>query len=88
MCIDPIANQIQRRVHWLAVLPSFSLLAVALLIEERDTTLLATLGLVSGGCYVCGILYARSIRRAEARPRTLLAPTEELLYACSAVAPR
>jgi hypothetical protein len=79
-CLEPIANQVRRSVHWLAFLPQFSLLAVALLIADRNPVLLAMLGLVSGGCYACGILYARSIRRAEDRLRTLLAPTQVLLY--------
>jgi hypothetical protein len=79
-CLDPITIQVQRMVHWLAFLPQFSLLAVALLIEDRNWVLLVSLGLVSGACYGCGILYARSIRRAEGLLRVLLAPTEELLY--------
>jgi hypothetical protein len=79
-CLEPITSQVRRSVHWLAFLPQFSLLAVALLIADQNPVLLVTLGLVSGGCYTCGILYARSIRRAEDRLRVLLATTQELLY--------
>jgi hypothetical protein len=79
-CLEPIANQVRRSVHWLAFLPQFSLLAVALLIVDRNPVLLAMLGLVSGGCYACAILYARAIRRAEDRLRTLLGPVQEVLH--------
>jgi eukaryotic-like serine/threonine-protein kinase len=76
--IDPIAQQVQRMVHWLAFVPQFSLLAVAAFIGEH-ATLLVTLGLVSGTSYGCGIFYARSIRRAAARLRKLLSPIDDPL---------
>jgi hypothetical protein len=79
-CLEPIARQAQRMVHWLAFLPQFSLLAVALLIANQNPMLFVILGFVSGGCYACGILYARSIRRAERRLGTLLTSSEELIY--------